>query len=153
MSVNSKVVGFTPPDPDSLSRDVAASLVDQRRRADLSWLSDNPDAMGVPFTWARNFPAVKPPKMIVHNLLEAGSLACMYGDSNTGKSTLALDIALALSRGGRWRDRSTARGIVLWLSLEAAAGTRRRVAAFPRSLCAPSNFTEPALRKTSKYAG
>jgi len=83
-----------------------------------------------PFTWAADFPAVTAPQMIVAGLLEAGTLVCMFGDSNTGKSTLALDIALSLSRGDTWRGRRTTKGVVIWLSLESVAGTRRRVAAF-----------------------
>lgn len=108
-----------------------ASETNGADRRDMSWADpeNNPDAMGVPFTWARDFPKAKPPRMIVGGVLEVGSLACMFGDSNTGKSTLALDMALRLSRGAPWRDRPTTKGIVFWLSLEAAAGTRRRVTA------------------------
>jgi len=88
------------------------------------------EAKSTPFTWAADFPTVTAPRMIVSGLLEAGTLACMFGDSNTGKSTLALHMALSLSHGGTWRGRRTIKGIVFWLSLEAAAGARRRVAAY-----------------------
>jgi RecA-family ATPase len=82
-----------------------------------------------PYTWAAGFPPLKSPEMIVEQLLEAGTLVCVFGDSNTGKSTFVLDIALRVAQGRAWRGRRTRKGIVLWLSLESAAGTRRRVAA------------------------
>ena len=91
------------------------------------------------YTWAADFPAVQAPRMLVDRLLEAGTLAEIYGDSNTGKSTLALDLALRIARGATWRGRRTAKGIVFWLALESAAGARRRVAAhckrFDTALC------------------
>lgn len=100
---------------------------------DNSWLWDNPDTLALPYTWAAKFPAAKAPREIVEKIFEAGTLACTYGDSNTGKSTLILDVCLAIATpGARWRGRRTADGIVFWLSLESAAGTRRRVAAWCR---------------------
>lgn len=88
------------------------------------------EVKSIPFTWAADFPTVTAPQMIVGGLLEAGTLACMFGDSNTGKSTFALDIALSISHGGTWCGRRSTKGIVFWLSLEAPSGTRRRVAAY-----------------------
>ena len=81
------------------------------------------------YTWAASFPAVKSPTMVVDGLFEAGTLAVIYGDSNTGKSTFALDLALRVARGATWRGRGTMKGIVFWLGLESPAGARRRVAA------------------------
>ena len=31
-------------------------------RRDDSWMRDNPDALGLPYTWAKDFPTVKPPR-------------------------------------------------------------------------------------------
>lgn len=98
-------------------------------RDDQSWLHDNPDKLGFPFTWARDYPEVKALDTIVAGLIEAGTLAMLYGESNTGKSTFALDIALSLAQGATWRGRKTREGVVLWIALESAAGLRRRVIA------------------------
>jgi len=81
------------------------------------------------FTWATKYPPITAPDCIVAGLLEAGTLAVMFGESNSGKSTLALDIALAVARGEPWCGRATQHGVVLWLALESAAGLRRRVLA------------------------
>lgn len=89
----------------------------------------NPDR-GFAFTWEKDFPAFRAPETVVHDLIERGSLVEIFGESNTGKSTFALDIALAVARAGaQWRDRRTTHGTVLWIALESAAGLRRRVAA------------------------
>lgn len=93
----------------------------------------NGDARGKPdalaFTWAADYPAATAPETIVGGLFEAGTLAVLFGESNTGKSTLALDLALCIARGDAWRGRPTRKGVVLWLALESAAGLRRRVVA------------------------
>ncbi len=81
------------------------------------------------FTWASDYPAIRPPETIVAGLLEAGTLAVLFGESNTGKSTFALDLGLTASCGEPWRGRATRKGVVLWLALESAAGLRRRVVA------------------------
>ena len=128
MSCRSIVDDYIPAD-EVFSSQIAADLELVRKQGDESWLTDNPDTLGMPYTWARNFPKVKTPQMVVAGLLETGTLACLYGESNSGKSTFALEIALQVSHGAPWRGRRTRKGIVLWLSLEAASGTRRRVAA------------------------
>jgi AAA domain len=99
-------------------------------RGDLSWMTSNTDILGVPITWARDYAAVQAPVTIVTGLLEAGTLAVMFGEANSSKSTLALDMALSVARGAPWRGHRTRAGFVLWLALESAAGLRRRVAAY-----------------------
>jgi hypothetical protein len=99
-------------------------------RSDQSWLHDDPDD-GLPFTWEHDYPAIKAPETVVQDLIERGALVEIFGESNSGKSTFALDIALAVGRpGAKWRDRVTTHGVVLWIALESAAGLRRRVVAF-----------------------
>lgn len=93
-------------------------------------MRENPDVLGFPFTWAADYPAVKAPETVIGNLIERGSLVEVFGDSNTGKSTLVLEMASAVATGARWRDRRTKHGIVLWVALESAAGLRRRVTAY-----------------------
>lgn len=116
--------------PDEFGDQLGADLAALDLRSDLSWMTDNPDK-GLPYTWERDYPAVKAPETVVHNLIERGSLAVIFGESNTGKSTFALDVALAVARPETaWRDRVTEHGVVLWIALESAAGLRRRVVAY-----------------------
>lgn len=112
--------------------DVVA-VVDGARKVDRRSKS-NGDGHGKPlaFTWAKDFPAVTVPEMTVERTIGAGTLVQMFGDSNTGKSTLGLDVGLHVATARPWRGRRTRKGVVIWLGLEAAAGTRRRVAAHCR---------------------
>lgn len=62
-------------------------------------------------------------------LIERG--ACViYGESNTGKTFFATDIALHVAAGRRWRDKEVEQGGVVYLSLEGSMGFRNRVAAW-----------------------
>jgi len=81
-------------------------------------------------TWPKDYGRVRAPKTIVGKLLGAGTLASIYGPSNAGKSTLALDIALAVATNRPWRGRRTCGGLSLYLGLESAPGLRRRVVAY-----------------------
>lgn len=107
---------------DQLARDIERDR-DRARRF------DNP-RKSLRLTWAADYGDIGPPRCIVQNVLEAGSLALLFGESNSGKSTFALDIALAVARGTPWRGRPTLQGLVAYLALESANGLRRRVKAY-----------------------
>ena len=60
------------------------------------------------------------------------AMAVLYGDSNSGKTFLAIDMGAAISRLARWMGRNTAGGLVIYLATEAAASVRMRVRAYQR---------------------
>jgi RecA/RadA recombinase len=114
---------------DDLGQQVAEDMARLNRRADTIWMRDNPDS-SLRFTWADDYPQAKAPETVVEDLIERGGLIEVFGESNSGKSTFVLDMALAVARpDGTWRERSTTHGAVLWIALESAAGLRRRVQA------------------------
>lgn len=61
-----------------------------------------------------------------------GDGSVMYGDSNSGKTFLAVDIACAVARGVEWMGRKTERGLVLYLAAESPASVRSRLQAYQR---------------------
>ena len=67
---------------------------------------------------------------LVKNLLLAESLFMIFGESNSGKTFLLLDLALAIARGAPWRGRQTRRGLVIYVAGESAGSVRNRVAAY-----------------------
>ncbi|HLN50186.1 MAG TPA: helicase RepA family protein [Steroidobacteraceae bacterium] len=67
---------------------------------------------------------------IVKDLLLAGTLFVIYGESNSGKTFFLLDLALTAARGASWRGRRTRRGLVLYIAGEGATSVRNRVAAY-----------------------
>ena len=62
-------------------------------------------------------------------LMEAGA-AVIYGESNSGKTFLATDLALHVAAGIEWHGRRVEQGGVLYLALEGGQGFRNRVSAW-----------------------
>lgn len=52
--------------------------------------------------------------------------AVLYGDSNSGKTFLAIEMAHAVAMGQVWLGRRTVQGLVLYLATEAAESVRMR---------------------------
>lgn len=67
-----------------------------------------------------------PPKWIVRDLLPQADLAMLFGQSGSGKSFFAMDVAMSIATGRRWRDKDTISGSVLWVAAEAAGSIRSR---------------------------
>ncbi len=66
----------------------------------------------------------------VERLLVSGAMSVMYGESNCGKTFLALDLALHIAEGRSWFGREVAQGPVLYLALEGGNGIRNRIVAY-----------------------
>jgi hypothetical protein len=66
---------------------------------------------------------------LVEGVLLLNSLAVLYGDSNSGKTFFAIDIAAAVAEGCRWQRRNVAGGVVVYLASEAPGSVRMRVKA------------------------
>ena len=74
---------------------------------------------------------LKPPTPIVDGLLYEQSLAMLYGPSGVGKSFVAIDLAMHIaSDATSWHGRPIARGPVLYIAAEGAAGVRLRTDAW-----------------------
>lgn len=66
----------------------------------------------------------------VEDVLVEGSAAVIYGESNSGKTFFALDLALHVATGRAWRGKTVAQGGVVYLALEGSLGFSNRVAAW-----------------------
>ena len=69
---------------------------------------------------------------LVDGLLDRGALSVLYGDSNTGKSFVALDMAFHVSTGRPWNGRATRKGAVVYVVAEGGRGVHKRTAALCR---------------------
>lgn len=67
---------------------------------------------------------------LIDDLLEPGALSLIYGESGSRKTFLALDMALAIARGTRWRDRDVQQAGVIYVAAEAGRSFSNRVAAY-----------------------
>lgn len=69
---------------------------------------------------------------VVKGVFPTTGLAAIYGQSATGKSFLALDVAAAIAGGLPWFGHRTQMAPVIYIALEGEAGYRNRVMAWER---------------------
>ena len=67
---------------------------------------------------------------LISGILQTQSVSMLYGESNAGKSFLALDWCLRISKGLDWLDRPTRPGAVLYIAAEGLQGMKTRIAAW-----------------------
>ena len=83
------------------------------------------------FVFASDLPEeFTPTDEIVEGMLTSGGGSLLYGDSNSGKTFLVIDIAAALARGVMWMGRRTEPGLVIYLAAESPASVRSRLQAY-----------------------
>ncbi|MBU9259078.1 AAA family ATPase [Burkholderia multivorans] len=70
------------------------------------------------------------PDELIEGIITRGAGTILYGESNSGKTFLALDMACAVARGEPWMDRRTEKGLVLYLASESPQSIRTRAQAY-----------------------
>jgi hypothetical protein len=86
------------------------------------------------FVQASNLPDWEPPAELVEGMLIERTMSVVYGDSNTGKSFLVLDMAAHISIGMPWFGRQVKRGAVLYLAAESPKSIQNRSRALAEKL-------------------
>ena len=83
------------------------------------------------FIWLDDF-CQQPPSTswLVREYLELDSLAAIFGDSEAGKSFLAIDLSCHIAHGIAWRGHKVNKGIVLYIAGEGQNGLKRRFKAW-----------------------
>lgn len=82
-----------------------------------------------------------PPDELVQGVLTAGAGSILYGDSNSGKTFLTIDMACAVARGIPWMGRRTQQGLVVYVAAESPASVRSRLQAYQsHHRCKVPNF-------------
>jgi hypothetical protein len=66
---------------------------------------------------------------LIKGLLDQGAMTVLYGESNTGKTFLAMDLAFHVATGLAWGGMRTTRFPVLYIAAEGGLGARKRAAA------------------------
>lgn len=75
---------------------------------------------------ASTFAQGRVPTWMIKGFLPKAELAVLFGESGSGKSFLALDMALDISMGLPWRGRRTKQGRVVYVAAEGVGGVRTR---------------------------
>ncbi len=72
----------------------------------------------LPFVQASDLPTWDAPQELVEGMLMQGGMTVIYGDSNTGKSFLTLDMVAHISLGLPWMNRQVKQAAVVYLAAE-----------------------------------
>ncbi len=67
---------------------------------------------------------------LVRGYLERDCLAVLFGDSQAGKSFIAIDLSLHIAHGLKWCGKRTHKGLVLYIAAEGKNGLKRRIMAW-----------------------
>lgn len=70
---------------------------------------------------------------LIKGLLDQRAFSVMYGESNSGKTFVALDLAYHVAAGVAWNRRKVAKGLVIYLAAEGGRGIFRRFAALRKA--------------------
>lgn len=91
-----------------------------------SLTTDGVEMQLLSFVQASNLPDWEPPHELIEGMLIERTMSVVYGDSNTGKSFLVLDMAAHVSIGLPWFGRQVKRGAVLYLAAESPKSIQNR---------------------------
>ena len=76
-----------------------------------------------PLQWAE-FRGQQRREYLVKGLLDRGAFSVLYGEAGSGKTHVALDLALHLAQGLNWQDRKTKQGSVIYVAAEGGLAAR-----------------------------
>lgn len=99
---------------------------------DFEAIPDEPAAEDLRFRVvpAGEFSQGQPPGWIIKGVIPRAELVVLFGESGSGKSFLALDMAAAIARGIDWRENRTKAGRVVYIAAEGGGGFRNRLRAY-----------------------
>lgn len=66
---------------------------------------------------------------LIDGLIDQGAMSVLYGDSNSGKTFIALDLSHHIATGRDWRGKRVRRGMVVYVAAEGGRSIRKRLAA------------------------
>lgn len=78
---------------------------------------------------------------LVQRWLGAGGLSVLYGPSNSGKTFVAVDLAMHVVSGTEWRGHKVKAGAVVYVAAEGGGGIRNRISAIREAR--PELVSEP----------
>jgi hypothetical protein len=69
---------------------------------------------------------------IVEDWFTTAGLSVVFGESNSGKTYIVIDLVCAVARGAQWMGKRTVPGAILYVAGEGAASVRMRLLAYMR---------------------
>ena len=86
----------------------------------------------LPIEWGEEIEPQLSGLWLIKRFLTQSGLALIYGHPGSGKSFLAIDIAMHVALGWEWNGRLTKKGLVVYIGAEGQNGLRNRIVAFRR---------------------
>ena len=74
--------------------------------------------------------AMKPTPWLIQDYIPEGSMTMIYGPPGSGKTFMALDMALHIAHGLEWHGKATEQGSVMYIAGEGVGGLRKRLQAW-----------------------
>jgi hypothetical protein len=69
---------------------------------------------------------------LIKGFLDCAAMSVLYGESNTGKTFVALDVCAHIGTGKPWHGRKTTHGLVVYIAAEGSRGVYKRIDAWCR---------------------
>jgi hypothetical protein len=112
--------GVPPQEPEGVYAPIGepAPADAPKRKMALEWFED-----------AATIALDDPSQPLIEDTLDEGALSVIYGDSNSGKTFVCLDMAHAVATGRDWNGKATRRGLVVYVAAEGGRRITRRIAA------------------------
>jgi hypothetical protein len=121
------------PEDKPSNYDVNDYLIDHGKQALSELLTQPVITSKLDVTFATDLPSFfSPHDEIIEGILTNGDSSVIYGDSNSGKTFLAIDMGCALARGIPWMNRNTEAGLVIYLAAESPSSIKMRLQAYQK---------------------
>lgn len=89
-----------------------------------------PEAPAIKILRFKDIEPVLDQNELVEDVLGAGTMSVVYGQSNSGKTFFATDLGMHIACGWPWRGKAVEQRAVIYCALEGSHGIRNRLAAF-----------------------
>lgn len=83
----------------------------------------------LPFDEAADMALGEKSTPLIKGLLDQGAMSVMYGDSNTGKTFVAMDMGFHIAAGLPYADMKTTKEVVVYIAAEGGRGAKKRLMA------------------------
>ncbi len=122
-------------DPEGQKERQREYMAEQERQANATNSEAKPAFALVPVGELVN--NTKPPQWLIKGLVEADTLAQLFGQSGAGKSFISIDWACCVATGEPWQGKTVQQGSVIYLAGEGHGGLARRFRAWGqhRGIC------------------
>jgi hypothetical protein len=81
------------------------------------------------FDEAATLALAEPSEPLIEDLLDEGALSVVYGESNTGKTFVELDLTFSVSTGRLWNSKRVKHGLIVYVCAEGGRRITQRIAA------------------------